>query len=62
MFTRQHYKAIAGMIKKHSESNNSIWLHKIGLITDLTEMFKKDNPRFSTDKFIDACYEEKPIN
>ena len=51
MFSRQHYKKIAEVIKHwNSDITNKTPLE---LITLLEEMFKQDNPRFKYEKFED---------
>ncbi len=64
MFTSQHYRAIADIIKRHTLrmrtedvahcSNGLPCLHP-DTIGDLADYFAKDNPRFNRDKFLAAC-------
>lgn len=57
MFTRQHYKAVAEIIKKHSsEDNFSIKVIDVDVLTyHLADYFAKDNERFDREKFLEAC-------
>ena len=74
MFSRQHYKLIAGIIQEQvreerngiadnkelmSEERLDVYYHAISgmemIVTRLAQEFKRDNPRFDYDKFIDAC-------
>ena len=51
MFTRQHYKAVAEMIR--------VAVDKDELVDKLCVWFKEDNGRFQEDKFRDAVYKVK---
>jgi hypothetical protein len=58
MFTRQHYKAIAEIIAKNTESfpyfeRKAIPLDR--LVNELARFFARDNPRFSRERFETAC-------
>ena len=60
MLTRKHFVMFAKVIKDNTIINNSDMLphnkiNKITLISDLMNIFKKDNPQFNGNKFIDAC-------
>ena len=61
MFTRQHYKAIANIIEKHTdEINDEVHNHYMivprnTLINELADYFAQDNPLFDQDKFLKAC-------
>ena len=49
MMTKQNYIAIATILNKYSDAEHMILLK-------LCEYFKKDNPNFNADKFIDRVY------
>ena len=58
--TRKDYIAFARVIKDNTIINDSTMLphnklNKITLISDLMNLFSKDNPLFNGNKFIDAC-------
>jgi len=60
MFTRQHYKAIAEIIKTHKHDlivtySTEYKGGKNAVVTNLADYFTKDNPRFNKDKFLIAC-------
>ena len=61
MFTRQHYKAIAAIIKEtsdmHDHPNLYAWMatDTEGLAGKLADYFAKNNPRFDREKFLEAC-------
>lgn len=62
MFTRQHYKAIAEILKTQLEfplkKDRCPVTHGAaicGIGIDLAEYFYDDNPRFDRDKFMEAC-------
>lgn len=61
MFTRQHYKAIAEIIKAQKDltgvfAGKQFAAQKIDdIATGLADYFAKDNPRFDRDKFLQAC-------
>ena len=46
MMTKQNYIAIATILNKYSDAEHMILLK-------LCEYFKKDNPNFNADKFIE---------
>ena len=59
--TKKHYKAIAKAITEAtvvptSGNLNHSFLVKAKLIADLAVIFKQDNPSFSYEKFVEACY------
>lgn len=70
--TKKHYKAIAKAISEskadllrpsYSATNligltEQTILDKDLLINNLCNIFKQDNPSFSYEKFIEACYEQ----
>ena len=58
--TRKDYIAFAKIIKDNTIIDNSKMLphnniNRITLISDLMNLFSKDNPLFNGNKFIDAC-------
>lgn len=64
MFTRQHYKAIAGIIKDganstgrdpHSQFVKGRESTQVYIAVNLADYFAIDNPRFNRDKFMAAC-------
>lgn len=58
MFTRQHYKAIAEIIKSTREAmdDRCEWYHAVNTIEcKLKEYFEQDNPLFNRQKFLEAC-------
>jgi len=48
MFTQRHYIVIAEAIKK----TNSL---DCGLVAELVEIFRMDNPKFNEERFVKAC-------
>lgn len=57
MFTRKHYKAIAGIIEKHHlEADTFAVKTAVWQIADeLVDLFLTDNERFIPSKFMNAC-------
>ena len=64
MFTRQHYKAIAGIIDKAmGPKSEAILLDvqresmqiRMKFASDFADYFATDNPRFDRKKFLEAC-------
>ena len=60
MLSRKYYRMLAKVIKDNTIINSSDMLphnkiNKITLISDLMNIFSKDNPQFNANKFIDAC-------
>lgn len=53
MFTRKHYKAIAGIVKLAHNDDDTISTPV--LLNGISKMFENDNPRFDRSKFIKAC-------
>ena len=47
---REHYWLLANALAKEPNSGA-----KCELVLKLCELLKADNPKFDTDKFIDAC-------
>lgn len=58
MFTRTHYERIAKAIADTPcrEVNGRVVLSKFDLVVALQQHFIKDNPRFSVEKFVEACF------
>ena len=69
MFSKKHYVAIAEVLQKEIKKaeNLDLSLNKDGInsntkdgvkkvIDSCVNLFKNDNPKFKTDKFIDKCY------
>ena len=50
--TRKHYRAIAQAIKDNTSSNN---INKVDFISDISDIFKRDNINFNYYTFRDAC-------
>ncbi len=61
MFTKQHYKAIAEIIKEKVEYAKAFTGTAFTVNTclyiaeDLADYFTKDNSQFDHDKFLEAC-------
>ena len=61
MFTRQHYKAIAEIIREQKEHVRVFTGHMMAeaackdIAAQLADYFAKDNPRFDREKFLNAC-------
>ncbi len=56
MFTRQHYKAIAEIVRDRTfDYHGRDYIFPALLAYDLVDYFIKDNPRFDRDKFLAAC-------
>ena len=59
MFSKGHYELIANAINrelKQCKTYNTVIMKRV--INDLCEVFAKDNPRFSREAFIEACWKE----
>lgn len=54
MFSRRHYREIAGVIAAHTSKSGDV-VHKRRLVAELSAFFKADNPRFDMERFSDAC-------
>jgi hypothetical protein len=54
MFTKQNYKAIAGIVEKHSMTAYQV-IHRQNFVNELVDYFAKDNPLFDKAKFLLAC-------
>ena len=52
MMTKKDYIAIATILNKYSDAEHMILLK-------LCEYFRKDNPNFDADKFLDMVADEK---
>ena len=60
MYSRRDYRLISKIIKDNTIINEGDMLphnkiNKITLISDLMNVFSKDNPLFNGNKFVDAC-------
>ena len=61
MFTRQHYKAIAEIVKKNTDRHDhpqfNYWdaMGTDDFCDELADYFAADNPRFDRTKFLEAC-------
>lgn len=57
MLTRQHYKAIAAIIKENTSHVNPqfLFIPTQELVEFLSNYFTTDNPNFDRDKFLAAC-------
>lgn len=60
MLTRQHYKAIAEMIRKqYKNESTSVAVYArpavIEIARELADYFASDNPLFDRNKFMAAC-------
>jgi stalled ribosome rescue protein Dom34 len=55
MFTKQHYKAIAEIVKRRVDTSTSCLISPAMLSKELADYFAKDNPNFDRDKFLAAC-------
>jgi hypothetical protein len=65
-FTKQHYIAISRIIRNASaqvgtfsddlHTGSTQQIDKAQLVSDLSELFRQDNPRFDEALFIAACY------
>jgi len=50
--SRKHYREVADILSK--SKNKGHWSFET-VVDDLCIMFKRDNPRFDTSKFKEAC-------
>ena len=56
MFTRQHYEAIAEIMKINSTKEVcATRLVILDIAEELANYFAQDNPRFDRQKFLEAC-------
>lgn len=70
-FSRAHYVAIAKLITEATRNDPQVYftdayglnaltgayfIDKAQLVSDLSDLFRRDNPRFDEGRFIDACY------
>lgn len=65
MFSQRHFNKIAATIKERREkikgydcsekAKENALAGLNNLVLDFTRVFSEDNPRFKTDKFIEAC-------
>jgi hypothetical protein len=59
-YQRRHYKQIAGLIADLRtdalDRGDLFMLETVDVFRDrLVETFRRDNPRFSSDRFVSAC-------
>ena len=52
MFNKQHYEAIAKVIKDHNVNDTECCYY---VVADIVDMFDSDNPNFDRVRFIEAC-------
>jgi hypothetical protein len=53
MMTRKDYVETARLLNKYkSETSSDVFAD---LVDDFSYMFEKDNPRFNSQKFLEAC-------
>jgi len=57
MFQKQHYEAVANIIRDLVDNANNI--DRDDLVEHLADYFEKDNENFDRDKFYKACYTKK---
>ena len=57
MMTRKDYVTTAEILRGHLSDIDDITFDS--LVESFALMFREDNDRFLTDKFIDACWGEK---
>ena len=65
MFTKQHYKAIAEIIKGNTDTaadddqspdfREGLFKARKWITRDLADYFAGDNPHFNREKFLQAC-------
>ena len=53
--TQKCYIAFAELVKNLPKDSNSLQIERSDLIVELCKLFREDNPRFSSDRFIAAC-------
>lgn len=58
MFTSKHYACIAKAIAAAPtrEIEGRVMLSKFDIVVALQSHFIKDNPRFSVERFVEACF------
>jgi hypothetical protein len=56
-FSAEHYIKVAGAIRNLKVDKYGM-INFDRIVSALKEMFEKDNPRFDSIKFVDACYTE----
>lgn len=61
-FTKQHYEIIAGIlnafVRQDAERQPSRQIPISALVEAMRFNFANDNPNFSSEKFLKACYHE----
>ena len=53
--TRKHYIAAADILRTEMSDGVFSEVGKVFIAAFLCKFFKRDNPRFSTDRFMEAC-------
>lgn len=53
--SKKDYVAIADAINNSTSGHSSVYCLKSDTIERLQEYFKKDNPNFDAEKFLEAC-------
>lgn len=56
--TKKHFKAIAEVINSIDSEHNSAVMYRSILVSRLCVLFSRENERFNSSKFRDACYKE----
>lgn len=56
MFTKQHYEAVAKILKEEHEHAGHACVIPSKIAERLAEMFATDNPRFDVERFRAACH------
>ena len=60
MMTRKDYVETARLLNKYkSETSSDVFAD---LVDDFSYMFEKDNPRFNSQKFLEACNNDTKQN
>jgi len=54
--TKKNYIAIARLIASNTENDSIV---KSRFVANLSSYLRSDNPRFNSNKFIEACNESK---
>ena len=60
MFTKEHYIAVAKVLKKYKRrSDTALHLWWLGtIVQDFVELFK-ENPKFDKERFLDEVYRKE---
>ena len=57
MFSKQHYEAIAKIIRMVTDTTGKI--ERGALVGELSDYFERDNPNFDRNLFFKACYRKE---